>query len=151
MSNKNNLQKRIGDLAFYVTQQKGTEKPNSGQYNLHFKKGGFYSCIVCDTPLFTSTHKFESHCGWPAFNASISDKIKGFKYSLRDFLISEWLLQIRGFFTLEDSSRELPPESTGFEIRFSNTVDFCLCYFILCYFILEDNIFLIKLTTTHLS
>lgn len=77
MSNSQNLRKRLGDLAYYVTQQKGTEKPYSGEYNNHFPKGGYYSCVVCETPLFTSTHKFESHCGWPAFNASLSDKIKG--------------------------------------------------------------------------
>ena len=71
------LKKRIGDLAFFVTQQQGTEKPYSGQYNDHFPKSGLYSCVVCDEPLFYSKQKFKSHCGWPAFNEAISGKING--------------------------------------------------------------------------
>ena len=73
----NNLRKRIGDLAYYVTQQAGTEKPFTGEYNDHYPGKGYYSCVVCDEPLFTSNQKFNSHCGWPAFNQSLKEKIKG--------------------------------------------------------------------------
>ena len=77
------LKKRIGDIAFFVTQNKGTEKPFSGEYNLHFPKGGYYSCIVCDEPLFKSEQKFETHCGWPAFNSSIAGGVIGKKFNFR--------------------------------------------------------------------
>ena len=42
------LKKRIGDLAYYVTQKQDTERPYTGEYNNHFPKTGFYSCIVYD-------------------------------------------------------------------------------------------------------
>ena len=51
---------------------KGTEKPYSGFYNKHFRKG-IYICKACNNPLFESNSKFESNCGWPSFD----DEIKG--------------------------------------------------------------------------
>lgn len=64
---KSELKKRLSNVEYNVTQESGTERPFTGKYYLHFENG-FYNCIVCDTPLFKSLHKFESHCGWPAFN-----------------------------------------------------------------------------------
>ncbi|CAF0788743.1 unnamed protein product [Brachionus calyciflorus] len=51
---------------FYVTRQKGTERPYTSEY-LNFDKDGKYTCICCGAELFTSDAKFNSHCGWPAF------------------------------------------------------------------------------------
>ncbi|KAG0336512.1 Peptide methionine sulfoxide reductase B2, chloroplastic [Podila horticola] len=51
---------------FRVLRQKGTERPNTGEYNKHTDKG-VYSCAGCQTPLYTSSTKFNSGCGWPAF------------------------------------------------------------------------------------
>lgn len=64
---KEELKKRLTALQWHITQQKGTERPHTGCYNKHFKEG-MYTCIVCDQELFPSSTKYESSCGWPAFN-----------------------------------------------------------------------------------
>ncbi|TPX46778.1 hypothetical protein SeLEV6574_g03062 [Synchytrium endobioticum] len=51
---------------FRILRQKGTEAPGTGEYN-KFYKDGVYSCAGCGTPLYKSTAKFDSGCGWPAF------------------------------------------------------------------------------------
>lgn len=57
---------------YRILRQKGTERPHTGEYNMHFKDGIYY-CAGCESPLFKSEHKFESHCGWPSFDNPISD------------------------------------------------------------------------------
>jgi peptide-methionine (R)-S-oxide reductase len=59
---------------FYVTQQKGTEAPYSGEYYDHHE-AGMYRCVVCGAELFTSEEKFDSGCGWPSFYAAADDKV----------------------------------------------------------------------------
>ena len=53
-----------------VTQEAGTELPFTGEYNDH-KEPGIYVDIVSGEPLFASSDKFESHCGWPSFTKPI--------------------------------------------------------------------------------
>jgi peptide-methionine (R)-S-oxide reductase len=53
-----------------VTQQNGTERPGTGEY-LHNKEPGIYVDIVSGEPLFASSDKFESGCGWPSFTKPI--------------------------------------------------------------------------------
>jgi peptide-methionine (R)-S-oxide reductase len=55
---------------FRVTQKNGTERPGTGAY-LHNDQPGIYVDIVSGEPLFASSDKFDSHCGWPSFTKPI--------------------------------------------------------------------------------
>lgn len=68
-------QARLSPEQFRILRQKGTEPAFSGLYDKHFEKG-VYNCAGCDTPLFTSSTKFKSGCGWPAFFDSIEGAVK---------------------------------------------------------------------------
>jgi peptide-methionine (R)-S-oxide reductase len=51
---------------YRVTQESGTERPGTGKY-LDNKEPGIYVDIVSGEPLFASSDKYESGCGWPSF------------------------------------------------------------------------------------
>jgi len=55
---------------FHITQRSGTERPGTGQY-LHNKQAGIYVDVVSGEPLFASSDKYESGCGWPSFTKPI--------------------------------------------------------------------------------
>ncbi len=65
------LRKVLTPLQFEVTQQSATERPFANEYDNHFEKG-IYVDITTGEPLFASTDKFQSGCGWPAFSKPIS-------------------------------------------------------------------------------
>jgi len=55
---------------YRVTQQSSTERPGTGEY-LDNKEPGIYVDIVSGEPLFASSDKYESGCGWPSFTKPI--------------------------------------------------------------------------------
>ncbi|WP_299592213.1 peptide-methionine (R)-S-oxide reductase MsrB [uncultured Tateyamaria sp.] len=57
---------------FYVTQESGTERPGTGKL-LSNKEPGIYVDIVSGEPLFASSDKYESGCGWPSFTKPIEN------------------------------------------------------------------------------
>ncbi len=61
----------LGKEQYRVTQLDGTERPGTGEH-LHNKKPGIYVDIVSGEPLFASSDKFESGCGWPSFTKPIT-------------------------------------------------------------------------------
>ncbi|MDM7947294.1 MAG: peptide-methionine (R)-S-oxide reductase MsrB [Oceanibaculum nanhaiense] len=61
---------RLTPEQYRVTQENGTERPFTGEYNDN-KAPGLYVDIVSGEPLFASSDKFESGCGWPSFTKPI--------------------------------------------------------------------------------
>jgi peptide-methionine (R)-S-oxide reductase len=55
---------------YEITQRNGTERAGTGEY-LHNREPGIYVDIVSGEPLFASSDKFESGCGWPSFTKPI--------------------------------------------------------------------------------
>lgn len=61
---------RLTPEEFRVTQENGTERPWSGKYTKN-KASGIYVDVVSGEPLFASSTKYESGCGWPSFTRPI--------------------------------------------------------------------------------
>lgn len=68
------LRNRLTPLQYEVTQNNATERPYYNEYNDEFRPG-IYIDIVTGEPLFLSSDKFESGCGWPAFSKPISQEV----------------------------------------------------------------------------
>lgn len=64
----------LTDEQFYVTREKGTERPFTNAY-WDNKKEGIYRCRCCDEPLFASETKYKSGTGWPSFFKPVSGEV----------------------------------------------------------------------------
>jgi peptide-methionine (R)-S-oxide reductase len=59
---------------YHVTREKGTERAFTGRY-WNNKQGGLYKCVCCGAPLFDSSTKYDSGCGWPSFWQPLDEKV----------------------------------------------------------------------------
>lgn len=70
------LRGKLSQLAYHVTQEKGTERPFTGAFNAN-KERGTYSCVCCGNELFSSDAKYDSGSGWPSFWLPLAgDRVK---------------------------------------------------------------------------
>ena len=72
--NREALRKRLTPLQWEVTQNGATERPFINEYDHEFRPG-IYVDITDGTPLFVSTRKYNSGCGWPAFSRPIDNSL----------------------------------------------------------------------------
>ncbi|MBK6731061.1 MAG: peptide-methionine (R)-S-oxide reductase MsrB [Bacteroidetes bacterium] len=64
----NEWKQRLTSEQYNVLRKKGTERPFTGEYDTFFDDGN-YVCAGCGELLFNSNSKYNSGCGWPAFDA----------------------------------------------------------------------------------
>jgi peptide-methionine (R)-S-oxide reductase len=88
---KEKLKEKLNELQYKVTQENATELPYKNTYDNHFEKG-IYVDIVSGEPLFSSTDKYNSGCGWPAFTKPIS---REFIREKADFSYSMHRIEVR--------------------------------------------------------
>lgn len=67
--------KELTRMEKYVIRDKGTEKPFTGKFH-DFNEKGTYICKQCGAPLYHSSFKFDSGCGWPSFDDEIPGAVK---------------------------------------------------------------------------
>ncbi|MDO4222986.1 MAG: peptide-methionine (R)-S-oxide reductase MsrB, partial [Acinetobacter sp.] len=66
-------QSELSPAEYQITRLKGTEPPYTGEYWQTMQQG-IYVCRCCALPLFSSAHKFMSHCGWASFYQPIDEQ-----------------------------------------------------------------------------
>ncbi|MGO1468802.1 MAG: peptide-methionine (R)-S-oxide reductase MsrB [Tissierella sp.] len=72
---KETIRNRLNDIEYKVTQESGTERPFTHEYNEVYEDG-IYVDIVSGEPLFSSKDKYDAGCGWPSFTRPIEKNIE---------------------------------------------------------------------------
>jgi methionine-R-sulfoxide reductase len=86
---KEELKKSLTKKQYDVTQNNATEPPYLNEYNRHFQEG-IYVDVTTGEPLFSSSEKFESGCGWPSFSRPIDpDLVREMKDASHGMLRTE--------------------------------------------------------------
>ncbi|MFC4735820.1 peptide-methionine (R)-S-oxide reductase MsrB [Bacillus daqingensis] len=83
---KRDLKQELTDMQYKVTQQDGTEPPFQNKLWDFFEEG-LYVDIVSGEPLFLSTDKFHSTCGWPSFTKPVSEEAVVEKTDTTHFMV----------------------------------------------------------------
>jgi methionine-R-sulfoxide reductase len=69
----NSIKQKLTSMQYKVTQENGTEPPFKNEF-WDNKQDGLYVDIVSGEPLFSSSDKFDSGCGWPSFTKPVEDE-----------------------------------------------------------------------------
>ncbi len=67
--------KKLSAERYEIMREKGTEKPYAGKY-VNFDEKGVYRCGACGRPLFSSSAKFATACGWPGFDRPLPGAVE---------------------------------------------------------------------------
>lgn len=86
---KKALKEQLTDLQYYVTQENGTERPFTNDYN-DLYDDGIYVDVVSGEPLYCSLDKFDAGCGWPSFSRSLVELT-----NVEDYTLSRVRTEIR--------------------------------------------------------
>lgn len=103
------LRKKLSPLQYAVTQENATEPAFQNEYNNEFK-AGIYVDITTGEPLFLSTNKFNSGCGWPSFSKPISKNLILEKENTSHFMIRTEVRSVLGDAHLGHVFNDGPPE-----------------------------------------
>lgn len=60
----------------HIIEDKGTERPYTGEYDDFYPPEGTFICRRCNSPLFSAKSKFDAGCGWPAFDENFPNAVK---------------------------------------------------------------------------
>eukprot|EP01137_Pigoraptor_chileana_P031217 Opistho-2@18711 len=66
----------LTDFEKHVIWEKGTEPARRGEYDKFYPSKGYFQCKVCKSPLYSAAAKFDSGCGWPAFDRCYAGMVK---------------------------------------------------------------------------
>ena len=72
---ENEWKQLLNENEYQILRERQTEPAFSGTYNKHFKKNGYYACRACKNPLYSWKSKFDSGCGWPAFENCFENSV----------------------------------------------------------------------------